>query len=355
MFGYGAIAWLVLLFAVYFSVLESTYHRASDITLYGSDSNNETVEQGPRLPTASSTGSTLVGSTESATQAPALENNEKSTLETNHVSPPTAQQVSSSQETLSIKRSYRKDLTLFRGRLSKDSLWKSILRPIILVILPANIFSSLIFGIYYSVISSLAVITATLFRQPPYNLTTTQVGLTALPGLGTSVLGSIVAGWLSDFLVVQMSVWNKRSPGLCEPEYRLPLMIVATPLGTATLFAFGHSIEAALPIAYPVVFMALYSLASSFAFQTALVYVVDCYPKDIIVAFSGINLVASAINYAILSFVNGWCVEMGALRLFYVFGGVNAVISLLVIPLYVFGKRIRGAVGRATWTQKLYV
>ena len=45
--------------------------------------------------------------------------------------------------------------------------------------------------------------------------------------------------------------------------------------------------------------------------------------------------------YALSNFANDWVADAGPEQIMYVFGGTSVFLSLLAIPVYMFGKRMR--------------
>jgi len=46
--------------------------------------------------------------------------------------------------------------------------------------------------------------------------------------------------------------------------------------------------------------------------------------------------------YGLSNFANDWVASAGPQQIMYVFGGTSIFLALLAIPVYIFGKRLRG-------------
>ena len=46
--------------------------------------------------------------------------------------------------------------------------------------------------------------------------------------------------------------------------------------------------------------------------------------------------------YGLSNFANNWVAAKGPEEIMYVFGGTSIFLSLLALPVYIFGKRMRG-------------
>ncbi|KAL1846440.1 hypothetical protein Plec18170_009166 [Paecilomyces lecythidis] len=250
-----------------------------------------------------------------------------------------------------VRQTYKAQLAIFRGRITNYSFWKGVAKPVILTLFPINLYGALSFGAYFAAFTVLILIAATTFSMPPYNLSPTQVGLTNLPLLGTSLIGSFLFGWLSDVSAKFMSGRNKVVHGMYEPEYRLTLMLIATPLGVVSLIGFGLSVSNSLPLSWPITWMCVFNLSTVASTQAAVTYVIDCYPTEAASAFSGINLFSSVFTFLASAYVNGWVETSGPVVVFNCFAAIVGVVSVMTIPQYVFGKRTRSFMARNKWTR----
>ncbi|KAF2806449.1 MFS transporter-like protein [Mytilinidion resinicola] len=245
---------------------------------------------------------------------------------------------------------YRRQLRVFRGRLSPESYWKGVIKPFPLIAYPAVLFSTIVYGSFFTWLLVISLLSATAFGSPPYNLTPSQIGLTNLPLFGVALLGSPLSGWMADTVAKGMA---RRNRGVFEPEFRLTLMLVAMPLSTIGFLGFGTSVHNHAPLAWPLVFMSLHALSVPFATQASLTYVIDCHPRDANQAFVTINFAKAVFTFLATTYVNGWYLRVGPRQVFYVIAAVNLGVCTLTGPAYVFGKRFRGMVARSRFAQKL--
>jgi hypothetical protein len=189
---------------------------------------------------------------------------------------------------------YMSRLRLWRGRISPESYWKGVVKPLPLIAYPAVLFSTVVYGSYFTWLLTISVLSAAAFSAPPYNLNPAQLGLTNLPLLGVGLIGSPLSGWMADGVAKYMARKNK---GVFEPEFRLTLMLVATPLATAGFLGFGMSVQNKMPLVWPMLFMSIHSLSVPFASQASLAYVIDCHPRDANHAFVTINFAKAVFTF----------------------------------------------------------
>jgi MFS family permease len=297
-FGISALIFIPIFFGIYFFVVETTYN-------------------GPRP--------SLAGIKETAAE----ESDDKSFI---------------SVDKVESKEAYSDQIHLFRGRLSDESFWKNAWKPVPLIAYPAVLFSTVVYGSYFTWLLTISVLSVSIFSAPPYMLGPAQIGLTNLPLLAVGLLASPLSGWAADAIAKFMA---RRNKGVFEPEFRLVLMIPATIFATIGFLGFGISAQRGLPIVWPITFMALHSLSVPFASTASLTYVIDCHPRDANQAFVTINFAKAVLTFAATTYANGWLMQMGPQGVFSVITAVNLAICGLTVPAYVFGKKFRSYVSTA--------
>lgn len=246
---------------------------------------------------------------------------------------------------LEPKKAFVETLEIYNGRISDVSFWATAIKPIPLVVYPAVIFSTIVYGSFQTWLISFSLVSVSIFSAPPYNLTAAQIGLTNLPQFFTGLVATGVSGWFADWVVGYMARKNK---GVYEPEYRLTMMVPALILSTVGMMGFGISVGMGLPVAIPVAFQTINSLAVPFATSASFTYVIDCHPKDANQAFVTINFLKAIMIFTASLFINSWFAAVGPTNMFITIGSINAVICCLTIPIYMFGKRFRSMVARSS-------
>ncbi|KAL7629824.1 hypothetical protein AAE478_001347 [Parahypoxylon ruwenzoriense] len=248
------------------------------------------------------------------------------------------------------KESYKSQLRLFRGRLSDESFWKGVIKPFPLICFPAVIFSTLVYASFFCWLLMIGVLSVNVFAAPPYNLTPSQIGLTNVPLAIGALVFSPLSGWMADAIPVWMA---KRNNGIFEPEFRLVLMLIAVPLSTAGFIGFGIAAQEGLPLVWCLVWITMHSVAVPFASQASISYVIDCHTKDANQAFVTINFVKALLSFIASTIGNGLLMRFGPRTLFIGIACLNLGISLLTIPSYIYGKRLRSWVARSEWAKKI--
>ncbi|CBX96553.1 similar to MFS transporter [Plenodomus lingam JN3] len=278
-------------------------------------------------------------------------------IETTYNGPrPTATKVIPDEKDLSFldedepKRSYSQSLSIFNGRLSQESFWKNVWKPLPLIAYPAVLFSTVVFASYFAWLLTISVLSVSIFSAPPYSLGPADIGLTNIPLLGVSLIGSPLSGWLADAVAKVMA---RRNNGIFEPEFRLVLMIPATVFATLGFIGFGISVQQQLPLIWPLTFMSIHALSVPFASTASLAYVIDCHPRDANQAFVTINFAKAIFTFVATTYANGWLAQAGPRGVFDTISIINTGICAMTIPAYIFGKRFRSLVARSNFGQKL--
>ena len=298
-FGIAAIVYCALLPAMYFVVVETTYKRPGDVVL----------------------------SEEERAAAKKLGEDGESWME-----------VEMGDPGKEPRESYASQLRLFRGRLSDQAFWKGALKPFPLIAFPAVLFSTLVYASFFCWLLMIGVLSVTIFAAPPYGLNPAQIGLTNLPLAVGALVFTPLSGWMADAVPMWMA---RRNGGVYEPEFRLALMAIAVPLTTVGFIGFGVAVERGDSLAWCLVWITMHSAAVPFASQAAISYVIDCHTSDANQAFVTINFVKALLSFLASSVSNGLLARHGAQTLFVGIALLNLGISLLTIPSYVYGKRMR--------------
>ncbi|RYP67208.1 hypothetical protein DL771_007370 [Monosporascus sp. 5C6A] len=254
---------------------------------------------------------------------------------------------------LPAKGSYREQLALFRGRMTDKGFWISTIKPLGLISCPIVAYSALLNSLFLVLLAGGSTVIAVILGAPPYNLTPSQIGLTNLPLFGAAIIGGPIAGWMSDASVRFMARTNGTRRGVAEPEFRLVLLILTTPISAVGLVGTGVSVDKGLPLVWVLIWLSLVSLGSVAGIQITISYIVDCLPNHSAQAFSSLNMIAALVVFAGIAPLIGWLDASGPLVVFGSLGSACVVIALLAIPFYVLGKKIRGWYGRAEWAQRL--
>ncbi|BFZ53282.1 hypothetical protein PYCC9005_000305 [Savitreella phatthalungensis] len=328
LFRAGTIAFFMLIPVAFFGFLETQYRRAVLLAKFGPwHRSSPTIE----------TGTSTAPREHLKPDVNTTEKNEEATTARVFEDPPS-------------KKTYIELLTLVSGVYSDDPAWLIFIRPLLILAYPAVIFNTFVHGLGVTWMHTFSFVKLAIFTRAPYNLTTTQVGMTVLPGAVLSFFGHIVSGFLSDALAKRLT---RRNRGVFEPEFRLWLMLPQFLASTIGFFLFGWATGGQKPLWMALAGHALVAFSGPFGSLASFGYIVDTLEKvnqEAIVASFAVRAVFMLI---LADVVNGWIERSGSTRVFFILGSVNAIVSLSTIPFYIFGKRLRFALSRKATLNKL--
>jgi len=172
-------------------------------------------------------------------------------------------------------KSFWQSLSIYHGRLSKDNWLEVAIRPFILFTYPAVLWSAMVYALSVGWLIVLSESVAVVYKdKASYNFNSLQTGLVYVSPLVGGILGTVVAGKISDYLVRFMA---RRNDGVYEPEFRL---VMAVPVAIATtigLMGFGWSAQERDAWIVPTFFFGVISFGCTLGSTTAITFCVDSY------------------------------------------------------------------------------
>jgi len=172
-------------------------------------------------------------------------------------------------------KSFWQSLSIYHGRLRNDNWFKVAIRPFILFAYPAVLWSAMVYALSVGWLIVLSESVAVVYKnKASYNFDSLQTGLIYLSPFIGGILGTVVAGKISDYIVRFMA---RRNDGVYEPEFRL---VMALPVAIATtigLMGFGWSAEERDAWIVPTFFFGVISFGCTLGSTTAITFCVDSY------------------------------------------------------------------------------
>ncbi|KAM0356032.1 hypothetical protein ACHAPU_000425 [Fusarium lateritium] len=248
-------------------------------------------------------------------------------------------------------KSFSQQLRPWHGRLNHDKWLKVMVRPFILFAYPAVLWSSAVYACSVGWLIVISESIAMIYRDSEsYNFTALQTGLVYISPFIGGILGTGVAGKVSDIIVKMMS---RRNGGLYEPEFRLVMalpILITTCIG---LMGFGWSAEEKDHWMVPTFFFGVVSFGCSLGSTTAITFCVDSYRQYAGEALVTLNFSKNILHGLVFSlFVTHWLHGDGPKKVYIWIGVIQLVLMLFTIPMYIYGKRARMWTVRANLMEK---
>lgn len=237
-------------------------------------------------------------------------------------------------------RTFVQQLRPYHGRLNHDKWLKVMARSFILFAYPAVLWSAAIYACSIGWLIVISETMAVIYRDPKqYNFNALQTGLVYISPFVGGILGTGVAGRVSDVVVRIMS---RRNGGLYEPEFRLVMalpVLVTTCIG---LMGFGWSAQERDHWIVPTLFFGVLSFGCALGSTTSITFCVDSYRQYAGEALVTLNFYKNVLHGLVFSlFVSHWMKEDGPKRVYIWLGIIQLLLCLLTVPLYIYGKRAR--------------
>ncbi|TKA68648.1 hypothetical protein B0A49_05496 [Cryomyces minteri] len=237
-------------------------------------------------------------------------------------------------------KSFLQTLKPWSGRLSRDNWFRIAFRPFVLFAYPSVLWSALVYSLSVGWLIVLSESVSSIYRnRASYNFTALQTGLVYLSPFIGGVLGTAVAGKVSDLVVRFMA---RRNGGIYEPEFRLVMAIPVALTTTIGLMGFGWSAAERDQWIVPTLFFGIISFGCSLGSTTAITFCVDSYRQYAGEALVTLNFSKNILHGLLFSlFFNRWLEADGPKDVFVALGGIQLACLLGTIPVYIYGKRAR--------------
>lgn len=140
------------------------------------------------------------------------------------------------------KMSYVESLFVFKAAGTSENMFKMMIRPFGLIVLPPVLWSALALAVTIGFLVAVSSNSASAFNQT-YGFASYQVGLCFIAGVIGSLLGVPAGGHLGDKVA---DILTKRNNGIREPEMRLPAVMISAITMPLSLILYGVGIQCKL-------------------------------------------------------------------------------------------------------------
>jgi hypothetical protein len=237
--------------------------------------------------------------------------------------------------------SMKQHLKVYRGRVTDRSFFKALWQPLPLLMFPTVLFASIVNGAFITWMVVAGMLSMQVLMYPPYKMQPDTLAYIGLPGSIVGLIFAVIAGLMNDWMIKKLA---KRNNGIYEPEFRLLFMIPATIFTTLGFLLVGPAYERKAPVAQLVGIGLLFPMGVPFAASSTMTYIFDTQGKSTTEAFVATSLFRSIFMALAAQYVPDWFHKVGPRQCFNTLAVLNLCIGALTIPMWIFGKRLRGFV-----------
>jgi MFS family permease len=130
-------------------------------------------------------------------------------------------------------------LKLYNGTFTDESLWRMMVRPVMLLALPNVLWATLVMSVTIGFITAITSNVAPAFAAA-YGFAAWQSGLAFFSAVIGAFIGMFLGGSFSDWVA---DIFTRRNGGIREPEFRLPAIMLSVICGPLALVLYGVGIE----------------------------------------------------------------------------------------------------------------
>ncbi|KIW07766.1 hypothetical protein, variant 2 [Verruconis gallopava] len=237
-------------------------------------------------------------------------------------------------------KTYKDTLKPYHGRLSHENWFRIAVRPFVLFLYPSILWSAMVYSLSVGWLIVLSESVSVVYKnRDSYNFNSIQTGLVYLSPFVGGIMGTAVAGRISDIIVRFMA---RRNDGVYEPEFRLVMAIPIAITSTIGLMGFGWSAAERDMWFVPTFFFGVISFGCSLGSTTAITFAVDSYRQYAGEALVTLNFSKNIFHGLVFSlFFTSWLESDGSKKVFIAVGGIQLACLLLSVPMYIYGKRAR--------------
>ncbi|PSK48600.1 hypothetical protein B9Z65_114 [Elsinoe australis] len=223
--------------------------------------------------------------------------------------------------------------------------------PFLTLRLPGCLMVMLHYAGLVGLIVTMSSVGPQLLSAPPY-LWGQSAGLLNIGGLIGAILGALYTYFTADWVTKRAA--RRESHGFAEPEKRLPLMIPALTIAVAGALVFGFVAQNPSPTGWVGLNVGLGMVAfglmqvPSIGFN----YIIESYGQWASDCFLMVVSFRAIISFAWTFFVGEWVTEAGGALPFGIFALLMAIFGLTVVPVWLYGKRMRIATAKWVAVQK---
>ncbi|KAK5044730.1 hypothetical protein LTR84_010504 [Exophiala bonariae] len=247
----------------------------------------------------------------------------------------------SSDETYGPPKSFVQKLAVWHPTPGKGMLQRAI-DSLKYLGWPVIFYSGFSYGSYLIWFNVLNGTASVILSAPPYNFSSSMVGLSYLSCCIGVIVGAVLTGPLSDWLTLKLS---RRNGGIMEAEFRLWPFAVCLVLVPCSLILWGVGAAHGVHWFGLIFAMGMLACGSVFGVTLSVNYLIDSYHDISGDAIVTVILVRNTMSFAISYGITPWITNMGLQNCFIsaAFIGLAASSVFLIMIKWGKGFRVRSA------------
>ena len=209
-------------------------------------------------------------------------------------------------------------------------LFRMMIRPLLFFSLPSVVYAGFSYGsnlIWFNVLNGTASL---ILSAPPYNFSSSMVGLSYVSPLIGVACGSFYSGVLGDRIVLWLA---RRNKGVLESEHRLWLFSASLILIPGSLILWGVGAAHHVHWFGLIFAMGVIAASNSIGVQLSVSYCIDSYKDLSGEAMVTVIIIRNTMSFAIGYGVTPWVKNMGYQNAFILaaFAGLAQVLTFLAV------------------------
>ena len=216
----------------------------------------------------------------------------------------------------------------------------------LLLYFPPILYSAMCTGILLTISSMAAATYSALMVSDPWNFTPAAIGLLSLASLVGTTIGVLVTGPASDWIALYLA---RRNNGIFEPEMRLWVLVLSSPLMMIGCMIFGFAMNHGWNWVAVVMGIGLINAGSVPTISVIITYILDAYSEIVGDALVSIMIMRNALATGILFALPPWLrSNSGPISVFVTMGSLGMLLLVGNIVVIKWGKKLR-ALGAARY------
>ncbi|KAL2808279.1 major facilitator superfamily domain-containing protein [Aspergillus granulosus] len=220
-----------------------------------------------------------------------------------------------------------------------ETIWPYFYRPfIVLATFPAVLFCAIQYACGVVWLTIMSSVLAIVLPMPPYLFTPEQIGYMSLGPFIGNIIGAFYGGFAGDRSILYFA---RRNKGYYEPEMRLYILHLPALALAGGLIMFGATLARGMHWIWPSIGGALFGFGLGSISDAALTLVIDSYRDITGDAFTGVAFLRNAVSIGIPFAISPWMQRTGTQDMFIACGFISLAITLTIVPVILYGKKIR--------------